>query len=162
MINIIVAIDENNGIGFQGKLPWHLSEDLKFFKKTTLGTSVVMGRKTWEGLPIKPLPGRNNVILSRKSDFRYSTIRTMNSVTQVIDYALSGNHIFVIGGAEVYKSFLPLADRLYVTKINKIFPCDAFFPPIYPMDWAVEEESELHYDEKEDLNFKFIVYKRRK
>ena len=162
MINIIVAIDENNGIGFQGKLPWHLSEDLKFFKKTTLGTSVVMGRKTWEGLPIKPLPGRNNVILSRKSDFRYSKIRTMNSVTQVIDYALSGNHIFVIGGAEVYKSFLPLADRLYVTKINKIFPCDAFFPPINPMDWAVEEESELHYDEKEDLNFKFIVYKRRK
>ena len=162
MINIIVAIDENNGIGFQGKLPWHLSEDLKFFKKTTLGTSVVMGRKTWEGLPIKPLPDRNNIILSRKSDFRYSTIRTMNSVTQVIDYALAGNHIFVIGGAEVYKSFLPLADRLYVTKINKIFPCDAFFPPINPMDWLVEEESELHYDEKEDLNFKFIVYKRKK
>lgn len=86
----------------------------------------------------------------------------MNSVTQVIDFALAGNDIFVIGGAEVYKSFLPLADKLYVTKINKIFPCDAFFPPINHMDWAVEEESELHYDEKEDLNYKFIVYKRKK
>ena len=162
MINIIVAIDENNGIGFEGKMPWHLSEDLKFFKQTTLGSTVVMGSKTWEGLPIKPLPGRDNIILSRSLVLKSPSIRTMKSSTQVLDFSLAGNDVFIMGGAEIYKAFLPIADKLYVTKINKIFTVDTFFPPIDLKEWVVEQESQLHYDEKQDLYFRFIVYAKKK
>ncbi|MBP1630529.1 MAG: dihydrofolate reductase [Bacteroidetes bacterium] len=162
MLNIIVAIDENNAIGNENKLPWHLSEDLKFFKRTTTAMAVVMGRKTWQSLPIKPLPNRINIVMTRNPDYNLNGVVTMNSVSEVVDFASSGNQTFVIGGAEVYKTFLPLADKLYVTKVYKSYPADAYFPAIDPEIWLLEEESELHYDEKEDVNFKFLVYKRRK
>ena len=162
MINIIVAIAENNAIGKDNKLPWHLREDLQYFKQTTLGAAVIMGRKTWESLTIKPLPRRLNVVLTRNPYFNVMGVPKMESIEEVIHYASHVERCFVIGGAEIYKAFLPLATRLYVTKVYKSYPADAFFPEIDPEIWAVEEESELHYDENEDLNFKFIVYKRRK
>lgn len=161
MINIIVAIAENNAIGKDNKLPWHLRQDLQYFKQTTLGAAVIMGRKTWDSLTIKPLPRRLNVVLTRNPYFNVMGVPKMESIEEVIHYASHVERCFVIGGAEVYKAFLPLAERLYVTKVYKSFPADAFFPEIDPEIWAVEEESELHYDESEDLNFKFIVYKRK-
>lgn len=161
MINIIVAIAENNAIGKDNKLPWHLRQDLQYFKQTTLGAAVIMGRKTWDSLTIKPLPRRLNIVLTRNPYFNVMGVPKMESIEEVIHYASHVERCFVIGGAEVYKAFLPLAERLYVTKVYKSFPADAFFPEIDPEIWAVEEESELHYDEKEDLNFKFIVYKRK-
>lgn len=161
MINIIVAIAENNAIGKDNKLPWHLRQDLQYFKQTTLGAAVIMGRKTWDSLTIKPLPRRLNIVLTRNPYFNVMGVPKMESIEEVIHYASHVERCFVIGGAEVYKAFLPLAERLYVTKVYKSYPADAFFPEIDPEIWAVEQESELHYDEKEDLNFKFIVYKRK-
>lgn len=161
MINIIVAIAENNAIGKDNKLPWHLRQDLQYFKQTTLGAAVIMGRKTWESLTIKPLPRRLNVVLTRNPYFNVMGVPKMESIEEVIHYASHVERCFVIGGAEIYKAFLPLATRLYVTKVYKSYPADAFFPDIDPEIWAVEEESELHYDEGEDVNFKFIVYKRK-
>ena len=162
MINIIVAIAENNAIGKDNKLPWHLREDLQYFKQTTLGAAVIMGRKTWDSLTIKPLPRRLNVVLTRNPYFNVMGVPKMESIEEVIHYASHVERCFVIGGAEIYKAFLPLATRLYVTKVYKSYPADAFFPEIDPEIWAVEEESELHYDAGEDVNFKFIVYKRKK
>lgn len=161
MINIIVAIAENNAIGKDNNLLWHLREDLQYFKQTTLGAAVIMGRKTWDSLTIKPLPRRLNIVLTRNPYFNVMGVPKMESIEEVIHYASHVERCFVIGGEEVYKAFLPLATRLYVTKVYKSYPADAFFPPIDPEIWAVEEESELHYDAGEDVNFKFIVYKRK-
>lgn len=148
MINIIVAMDRNGLIGANGKLPWHLPSDLRFFRDTTLGQIVVMGSKTYESIG-KPLPNRINMVLSRK---------TGCTINRVLDLA-DGNDIFVIGGANVYEQFLPIADRLIITHIDAEFEGDTYFPLVDASAFE-KVDSRKGFDDVAQLNFDICFYKR--
>ena len=127
-IELIWAQDENGGIGKEGKLPWHISEDLQNFKKITSGFPVVMGRKTWESLPFKPLPGRRNIVLSSKALEGVEVYSSIDSCCKKL-VEDSVKKIFVIGGRGVYESFYPKASNLHLTMIHeKVEEIDTFFP----------------------------------
>ena len=138
-------------------LVWHISADLKRFKALTTGHAVVMGRKTYESLPFKPLKGRTNIVISRSTTFEGTV------AAKTIDEALAeakktnDNEVFIIGGEEIYKQLLPHADKLYLTKVLHDFDGDAFFPEI-GAEWRVEEESEIFHDEQSGLDYQFINY----
>ena len=139
VVSIIVALDSAGLIGRQGRLPWHLPEDLKHFRRTTLGHPVVMGRKTFEGLP-RPLDGRRMVVMSRGADFRAPEgVGVARSVSEALSSAM-GEELFVAGGREVYAEFLPLADRLYVTMVDGEHQGDTSFPALDWREWALTEE----------------------
>lgn len=127
MINIIVAVSKNNQIGIDGKLPWHISEDLKYFKKTTQGHTVIMGRKTYESIGC-PLPNRTNIVLTRDKNFSAEGIQTIHSLEEGLQLC-KNNDVFIIGGGEIYSLFLPYADYLYITLVDKIINGDTSFPP---------------------------------
>jgi len=150
MINIIVAMDRNGLIGANGALPWHLPSDLRFFRDTTLGQIVVMGSKTYESIG-RPLPNRINMVLSRKTGC------TMQRVLELAD----GNDIFVIGGANVYEQFLPIADRLIITHIDAEFNGDTYFP-LSAMDGLSfnKIDSRKGFDESAQLGFDICVYQK--
>ena len=121
----IVAMSENRVIGADGKIPWHLSDDLKFFKRTTLGHVVLMGRKTFESIG-KPLPGRENWVVSRSADF--PDVRMIRDLTEIREPA-DGRELFLIGGAELYRALLPHCSELFLTQVRRVVEGDAFFPP---------------------------------
>jgi len=123
----IVAVSQDGVIGRNGDLPWRLSGDLQWFKKITMGHTILMGRKTWDSLP-KALPGRENWVLSRK-DERADGMRLFKSLEEVANYLLDGQTLFVIGGGEIYRQALPLCHELYITEVHQKVPDgDAFFP----------------------------------
>ena len=128
-LSIIVAMAKNRVIGRQNRLPWHLPEDLKRFKKLTMGQPVIMGRKTYESIG-KPLPGRTNIVLSRNAGFHPPGVVVVREFQDALDHArsLGADEAFVIGGAEMYRLALPLADRLYVTRVKGHFEGDSLFP----------------------------------
>ena len=127
-INLIWGQDKNGGIGKNGKLPWHISEDLINFKKLTINSTIIMGRKTWDSLPIKPLPDRRNIVLSSKF---IKDVENYNSINKCIKKLKTNliKKIFVIGGAQVYKKFFKHADKLHITHIHEEFNgIDTYFP----------------------------------
>ena len=158
MISIIVAIAKDNVIGKDNKLLWHISEDLKRFKKITTGKKMIMGRKTFESLP-GVLPNREHIILTRDKNFKVDSdmvkiVYDLNSLIK--EYSTSEEEIFVIGGAEIYKQLLPYAKKLYLTKIEETFEGDTHFPEINFEEFKVDYESEQFVDEKNGLHYKFI------
>jgi len=156
-ISIIAAIAENNVIGKNNDLIWHISEDLKRFKKLTSGHPIIMGRKTYESLPFKPLPKRKNIILSHKN-LKYESTIVVNSVEDVFKECKNEDEIFICGGAEIYKLFLPYTDKLYLTKIHHFFEGDTFFPEINFSDWELKNISEIFKDKKSGLKYSFTDY----
>jgi len=139
-LSIIVAHDKNNGIGFKTKIPWHISEDFKWFKRQTTGKIVVMGTTTYFSLPKKsrPLPNRDNYVLCNECEY-HSKIKEegakfFTSTEDVVDFA-EGKDVFIIGGASIYKQFIDIVDYLYITKISKNFKCDTFFPEVDYSKW---------------------------
>ncbi len=156
-ISIIVAISENNVIGKNNDLIWHISEDLKRFKKLTSGHSIIMGRKTYESLPFKPLPKRKNIILSFK-DIKFEGAYVVNNLEDAIKLCEGEDEIFICGGAEIYKRFIPLVDKLYITKVHKKFEGDTFFPKINYNEWKLIERSKRLYDKNSDLDYTFLDY----
>ncbi len=139
-IILIWAMDSKGGIGYKGRLPWHYPEDLSHFKSTTLGYPVLMGRKTFDSLPSGPLPGRMNLVLSHRELSLYSerdNVRRLASLPEVLSLGeeKKWQKLFVIGGEEVYRHFLPAADTLIVTRIGKSFECDRYFPPLEWDKW---------------------------
>ncbi len=167
MIAAIVAVDEKWGIGNKGQLLMGIPEDLKRFKKITSGGAVIMGRKTYDSLPKKPLPNRTNIIVSRKYDkptqlfnknlvANADFIKAWLSQTNVIQ---QNNGIYVIGGGEIYKELLPSCERIYVTKIYSKFKADTHFPNIDRMsEWLKTEESEIY--EYNGIKYQYITYDR--
>ena len=159
MLSIIVAIAaSNNAIGKDNSLLWHISEDLKRFKEITSGHKILMGRKTFESLP-GILPNREHIILTRDKNFNVDSdkVTIINNIEDAIKYYKDSNEeIFIIGGGEVYKEFLPFANKLYLTKVYKDFDADTFFPQINLDEWKVIHTSETKIDEKSGLNFDFI------
>ena len=133
-VNLIVARARNGVIGRGGTLPWHLPEDLRHFKRSTLGHPIVMGRKTWESIG-RALPGRRSIVLTRNPRFSAPGCETAGSLAQALAMCEGAAEVFVIGGAQLFAEALPLAQRLVVTEIDADFEGDTFFPPFDPAAW---------------------------
>ena len=160
--SIIVALSDNNAIGRDNNLLWHISEDLRFFKRTTLGWPVIMGRKTFESIG-RALPSRVNIVVSRG----FSTgedVAVAGSLEEAFRVAEETNleRCFVIGGGQIYAQALPMVDSLVVTHVHTVIEgADTFFPPIDPSVWAVAERSELFTDEETGYTYEFVQYTRK-
>jgi len=167
ILSIIVAMDEKHAIGKNGGIPWYLPKDLKRFREITTGHTVIMGRKTFDSIIKrikKPLPDRRNIIISNNREFSYEGCEFTGSFQEALKLAENDEKVFVIGGEQVYKLALPLADRMYITYISYRFEgCDAFFPEINFNDWV--QGNSITYISK-DFNNKyetrFVVYKRKR
>ncbi|MDY6011383.1 dihydrofolate reductase [Clostridium sp.] len=158
MISMIVATSNNNAIGKNNSLLWHISEDLKRFKEITSGHKMIMGRKTFESLP-GILPNRHHIILTRDNNFNVDSdkVSIIHDIDEVIkNYKNSSEEVFIIGGGEIYNLFMPYADKLYLTKVQKDFDADTFFPQINMNDWEIIHKSDEKTDEKSGLIFEFI------
>ena len=163
MISIIVAIAQDNAIGRKNSLLWHISEDLKYFKKVTLGHPVIMGRKTFESIG-RPLPGRKNIVVSKSGNISNPSVEMAEDLEELLKSLRRKRkeEYFVIGGASIYAKAMQYAHRLYVTKIYaKADDADAFFPQIDERLWETLEESPVFHDEENNIDFQFIVYGRK-
>ncbi|MBS4190920.1 dihydrofolate reductase [Bacillus sp. FJAT-49705] len=161
MISLIWAMDENRVIGRINELPWHIPEDLKFFKRTTMGQPIAMGRKTWDSLR-RPLPGRENIVVTRNPAFLSEGCTVLNSIEELIKFSNQReDEIFVIGGAEIFKLVLPFTDRLYLTRIYHQFEGDTYFPEINFLDWELISKEKGLKDEKNPFDYEFEIYKRK-
>lgn len=160
---LIVAIADDHAIGVKGDLPWHLSEDLKYFKKMTQGCPVIMGRTTYFSLPFHPLKGRKNIVLNLGGD-PIPEATCVYSFDEAFAEAEkeTAERSFVMGGASVYKAAINMMDRLYITHVHTTIPeADAFFPEIDPLIWKVESKSETFKDDETGFEFEFVVYCRK-
>ena len=161
-VSLIVAVSENGVIGKDNDLIWHLPKDMKFFKDTTQGHHVIMGRKNFESIPHKfrPLPNRTNVIVTRQSGYVAENCVVVNSVEESIEVAKKNGDTepFVIGGGQIYKVALEnnMIDRIYLTRIHHIFEGDTFFPNLSE-DWKVISREDCKADEKNKYDYSFLV-----
>jgi len=159
-ISIIAAIGIRNEIGKNNDLLCRLPADLKRFKELTTGHTVVMGRKTFESLSKGALPHRKNIVLTRNKNLLFDNCLTYSSLPEIIDNENDGEKIFVIGGGEIYRQALPLANLLYLTKIHATFEdADTFFPEINYSEWKEISREEHKADEKNPYDYTFLVYK---
>lgn len=160
MNSIIVAAAQNNAIGNKNGLLWHMPEDLKFFKKTTSGHMVIMGRKTFESVG-KPLPNRRNIIITRQKDYKIDGVEVVHSLDEALALCDRKEENFILGGAEIYTLAMDKVDRIYFTLIYGEFEADAFFPPILQDLWNLVSESYHNADEKNPYDYNFMIYERK-
>jgi len=162
MISFIVAAAENNVIGKDNQLPWHLPSDMKYFKNQTWGMTVIMGRKSLESLG-KPLQGRKNIVVTRNKDWKQEGTEVAHSINQAIDLAKETgvNEIFIIGGAEIFKEAMPVANRIYLTRIHHHFDGDAYFPEVSDAEWTLVQSRFCDADEKNQYPHTFQVWERK-
>ena len=159
-LSLIVAVAENGAIGKNNDLLWHISADLKHFKALTTGHCIIMGRKTYESFPKRPLPNRRNVVITNNMDYREEGCEVVHSVEEAIALCKDDEQSFVIGGATVYRQFLPLVNKLYLTKVFATFEADTFFPEIDLSQFEQTAASEVFTDEKTGLRYQFLEYRR--
>ena len=162
MISIIVAIAQNNAIGFENKLLYWLPDDLKRFKALTTGHTIIMGRKTFESLPKGALPNRRNIVLSRNAATAFPNTEVFTSLEEALAHCNKEEEVFIIGGDSIYKAAINIADKLYITAIeNTPEQADAFFPNIDTKVWDLKEETIHETDEKHAYHFSFMDYIRK-
>ncbi|MES2795747.1 MAG: dihydrofolate reductase [Bacteroidota bacterium] len=168
MINIVVATAKNNVIGADNKLLWHLPADMRFFRLLTTGHIVIMGRKTYDSIG-KPLPNRENIIISRDKKLNIEGCYVVNSLERALEKSQSINstftkesqkEVFIIGGEQIYQLSINLCQKLYITEVNANFEGDAFFPKIDPFDWKEDSRESYQKDEKNNFDYEFVVYNR--
>jgi dihydrofolate reductase len=159
-ISLIAAIGTNREIGYKNQLLWHLSADLKRFKAITMGHTVIMGQKTFDSIGKKPLSGRKNIVISDQEDYFAEGVIMASSIDEALTLAKDDGEVFIIGGASIYKQFLPVADKLYLTDIHKSYRADAFFPDFDLADWNTIEQSEPMHDEKTNVKYSFRTLSR--
>ena len=157
-ITLLAAVAENRCIGSGNRLPWHLPEDFAFFKQYTLGKPVLMGRKTWESLPRRPLPQRRNMVVSRQTGYAADGAETFASLADALAACAGAPEAVVIGGADIYRQALPLADSLRLTEIAAPYEGDAFFPEFSRRQWR-ETMREPHTAEN-GIRFDFVCYRK--
>ena len=157
MISFVVAMDENRAIGKDNDLPWYLPNDLKHFKNVTMGKPIVMGRKTYESIG-KPLPGRENIVVTRDEHYQAEGTTVVHSVDEVLKK--EAEELCVIGGTVIFKLFMPVADRLYVTEIHHTFDADTYFPEINRDEWREVSRESGTVDEKNKYPHDFVVYEK--
>lgn len=161
MISLIVAIADNRVIGKDNQLIWHSPADLKRFKQLTMGHHMVMGRKTFDSIG-KALPGRTSVVITRQQDWKKENVITADSLQTALNLCGNDSEIFIIGGAQIFASALPLADKIYLTHIHHTFDGDVFFPELKEDHWEITF-NELHKaDEKNPFDYSFINYERKR
>ncbi len=166
-ISLIAAVAQNRAIGRDNRLLWHLGDDLKRFKALTSGHTVVMGRKTFDSLPKKPLPKRRNIVLTHDEGFRYDppagatgTLEIAHSMGEALKMVAGEEDVFVMGGAALYREFMPLAERIYVTWVYEDFEADAFFPVIDPSEFREASIGERQQDAETGLWYAYADYVR--
>jgi dihydrofolate reductase len=159
-ISIVVATDLNGGIGKDNKLLWHLPADLKFFKETTTGHPVIMGRKTFESVG-RPLPNRINIIITRNLNWKSDGVLNANSLDEALALCPPDSSPKIIGGGEIYKQALPLANRVYLTVVHTQVEADTFFSVLDPKIWKESSSQFRPNDEKNPLDMEFKVFERK-
>lgn len=161
IIALIVAVAKDNVIGAGNSIPWYCPEDLKYFKRTTLGSPILMGRKTYESLKVKPLPGRKNIVVSRDEQLSYQGCEMVTSIEAGITLAESSaaEKLFIIGGADIYQQCLPLSQELYLTEVSVHVEGDRFFPNINESEWSLLKQDAFQADENNphDMTFKIFL-----
>jgi len=162
IISLIVAASENNAIGKNNQLLWHLPNDLRFFKNTTWGMPVIMGRKTFESVN-KPLPGRINIVITRQADWKATGVTVARDLQDALKKAADTNckEAFVIGGGEIYKWALSITDIIYITRVHVQLEGDTFFPVINETNWELETTQDFPADEKHIYAYSFQKWKKR-
>lgn len=163
MITIIAAIANNNALGKDNDLIWHLPADLKRFKKVTSGHHILMGRNTFESIG-RPLPNRTTVVITRNKNYKAKGCIVVDSIEKAIEVARSDEHIYIIGGAQVYKQAMTsnLVDKLDITQVHHSFDADVYFPEIDAEIWKENSREDFSADEKNKYKYSFISYKKRK
>jgi dihydrofolate reductase len=160
ILSLLVAADENNVIGKDNKLPWHLPDDLKYFRNQTWAMPILMGRKTFESIG-KPLPGRKSIVITRSTDWKHEGVSVVHSIAEAVEEAttLGVKEIFVIGGAEIFKTSFSRANRIYLTRIHHKFEGDAYFPEL-SSDWQLARSRFCKADNKNAYAHTFEVWER--
>jgi dihydrofolate reductase len=158
-LSIIVATDQQNGIGKNNQLLWHLPNDLKFFKKVTSGNTIIMGRKTYESIG-KPLPNRRNVVISRNQDLKIEGVEIFDNISSAIQACVNEEEVFIIGGGEIYKQALDLTSKIYLTKVEANCDADIFFPEFKQEEWETISEEDYEKDDRHAFNYTFSILKR--
>lgn len=162
MISIIVALARNRAIGLNGNLIWHLSADLKYFKRVTTGHTVIMGYKTFLSLPNqRALPNRRNIIISSHLEQAPEGFELVHSIQETVNMVHDEEETFVIGGGSIYEQFLPHADKLYLTRIDKEFEADTYFPYIDFDEWNLIDVNVVDEDPQVDFTYRFEVWERK-
>jgi dihydrofolate reductase len=163
-ISIIAAVSENNVIGRNNALPWHLPADLNYFKEKTMGHCVIMGRKNFDSIPDKyrPFGGRTNIVVTNQKEFHAEGVMVVHSIPEAIEIAKAKkeNECFIIGGGEIFRQCIHLCDKIYLTRIHQKIDGDVFFPELKKEEW--KEISSIHRpaDEKNKYNFTFLIYEK--
>jgi len=163
--SLIVAAAENGTIGQNGRIPWHLSADLRYFKQVTMGAPVIMGRKTYESIGFA-LPGRANIVVTRNEKFQALDIDMVLNLEDALSKARAilekegGEELFVIGGAEIYAQAMRMADRIYLTRVHAEFPGDVFFPPLEEDSWKEVASEKQMAESEESPSFSFTILER--
>ncbi|RSK27303.1 dihydrofolate reductase [Bacillus sp. HMF5848] len=161
MISFIFAMDKTRLIGKNNGLPWHLPADLKYFKNTTLGHPIIMGRKTYQSIG-KALPRRENIIITTDRGFAADSCTVFHSPEEAMRYAITLNkEVFVIGGTQIFKEFFSYADKLYITLIDDVFDGDTYFPPISEDEWKLISKEKGLKDENNPYDYYFLTYVRK-
>ncbi|MDD2759544.1 MAG: dihydrofolate reductase [Methylomonas sp.] len=158
-ISLIVAMSSNRVIGLNGQMPWHLSADLQRFKQITMGNPIMMGRKTFDAIG-RPLPGRENLVISRNPDYSRAGCRIFGDIESGLTYASGCEELFVIGGATLYEALLPKADYLYLTLINRNFEGDTYFPEVDYAGWREIARVDVEDDPRVDYSYSFLKFAR--
>ena len=160
MLTMIAAAAENNALGKDNDLVWHLPDDFKRFKRITSGHHIIMGRKTFESFP-KLLPNRTHVVITRKKDYKAEGAIVVHSLQEAIRVSKLDEQPFIIGGGEIYKMGLEKTQRIELTRVHGNFNADAFFPEINPAEWELKNEQFHDKDEKHQYAFTYLTYERK-
>ena len=159
-ITMIAAVAEDNGLGLDNKLVWHIPRDLKHFKNLTHGHCIIMGRKTFESLP-KALPHRKNIVLSRRKNITYNGAVVVNSIEKAIEETKQDPKPYIVGGGEIYRLFMNYSSYIELTRIHHKFRSDTFFPCINLKKWEVVKRHDITKSKIEKYNYSFLTYKRK-
>ncbi|UQB42618.1 dihydrofolate reductase [Thiomicrospira microaerophila] len=159
---MIVAMAKNRMIGLNNKMPWHLPDDLKYFKAQTLNKPVIMGRKTFESIGARPLPNRPNLVISRNAEFKAEGIEVFNSVEEAINSVADSPEVVIMGGAQIYAQWIDQVDRLLITEVDAEPQGDAFFPVVDQQAWLEVSRIAHAADERHAFSFDFVEYQRKR
>ncbi len=160
-ISIIAAIGKNSELGKNGTMPWRISEDLKRFKKITSGNMVIMGRKTFNSINNKALPRRRNIVISSDESFYFPDIEIVHSIDEAIELTKMEKEAFIIGGATIYKQFLPFTHKMHLTCVHKEYDADTFFPSFGWSDWHITDRTDITDDKQAGVDYSFLTLERK-
>jgi len=161
-ISIIAAMGKHREIGYQNELLWRLPNDMKFFRATTMGKPILVGRKTFESFGGKPLPGRKNIVITKDNKYEREGAIIVHNIDDALTAAKPAEEVMIIGGASFYQQLLPLADRLYLTYVDGDFTADSWFPEFDETQWQVTKRETHKADEKNPYEHEFVIYDRLK